>query len=323
MKEDELYDSFLKEIAQKIPQKVEIVNTLAETLCLAREAVYRRLRKEVPFTFNEVMTISRKLGISLDNLEKDPSQKTQPFRMKLIEYIDPADSDFAIMEEITEIMRSVSKDSDVQVGEITNILPQPLYINYKSVFRFYLFKWKYHSNRSEQVVPYKDIVIVDRLQKIQWEHVAWSKHLNVDFVFDRMLFQYLITNIEYFYYVGLISGAEVRSIMDDLFRILDYIDDLSRAGAYRETGKKVNIYISSVNVDTNYTYVSAPDLRLTIIKAFLLDGIASTEQTTFEAVQCWMRSLQKQSVMITGSGEQERISFLSEQHKIVESLSGL
>ncbi len=318
-----MYNSFLGEIVQKIPQKIDVVNTLADMLCLAKEAVYRRLRKEVPFTFYEVMTISRQLGISLDNLEMDNSPKTQPFRLKLIEYMDPQESDFAMMEDIIAIMKSCKDCPDAHAGEVTNILPQPLYVYYEHVFRFYLLKWKYQSNRSEHAVPYRDIAVPEQLQRVQEEYGGWTKHIHRDYVFDRMLFRDFVTNVEYFHCIGLITRDEVMSIMDDLLRILDEIDYLSRTGTFRETGKKVDIYISGVNVETSYVYVSAPDCRLTIIKAFLLNGIVSSDRATFEEAKLWMHSLQKQSVLITGSGEKERIGFLEEQHKIVESLSRL
>ena len=34
-----------------------------DTLCIGREAIYRRLRGEVPFTLEEAALISRKLGV--------------------------------------------------------------------------------------------------------------------------------------------------------------------------------------------------------------------------------------------------------------------
>lgn len=321
MKEEILYNSLLEEIAQKIPRKTEIVNTLAGMLCLGKEAVYRRLRREVPFTFNEVITISRQLGISLDNLETDSSPKTQPFKLKLIEYINPAASDFALMEEMTTIMKSFKDGSDACAGEIANILPQPLYVNYRNIFRFYLFKWKYQTYKEKVAIPYKDIVVLDKLQKAQEEYGIWARKLHADYVFDPQLFQHFITNVQYFCNIGLITRSEIALLREDLLRLLDEIELLSRTGVFPETGKKVNIYISAVNIDTNYIYVSAPDYQLTIIKAFLLNGVASTDRATFEEVRCWMRSIQQQSVLITGSGERERIAFLDEQHNTVNKLS--
>lgn len=323
MKHEILYNSFLDEIGRKIPQKTMVVNILADLLCISKEAVYRRLKGEVPFTFFEAITISRHFGISLDNLDMVSSPISKPFKLKLIEYINPAESDFALMEEMTTILKSFEDIPDPEAGEITNILPQPLYVSYEHVFKFYLFKWKYQSNKQNQSTPYKDIIVLDKLRKTQEEYVKWSKRLHATYILDHQIFHYLVSNIRYFYNIGLITHKEVQLIKQDLLKILDEIDFLARAGSFRETGQSVNIYISNVNVDTNYIYVATPDYQLTIIKVFILNGIASTDKKTFEELKYWMKSMKRQSVLITGSGDKERISFLEEQYKIVESLSHL
>lgn len=323
MKYDILYSSFLEKIAQKIPQKTELVDMLANMLCIGKEAVYRRLRKEVPFTFYEVMVISKQLDISLDSLKMDSLPTSKPFTLKLIEYINPAESDFALMEEMTAIMKSFKKGRDPEAGEITNILPQPLYVSYENVFRFYLLKWKYQSNKSHAAVPFKDIVIVDKLRKTQEEYVTWAKRLHAEYIFDELLFNYLVANVKYFYSIGLMTNEEVLLVQQDLLKILDEIDTLSRTGYFKETGKKVNIYISSINIDTNYVCISAPDFQLTIIKAFLLNGVASTDMATFEEVKRWMRSVKQQSISITEGGEKERVGYLTKQRKLIEGLSKL
>lgn len=321
MKQEILCNDFLEKIADRIPQKTEIANILAEMLCIGKEAVYRRLRREVPFTFQEAMIISRQLGISLDTLETNNSSNSKPFKFNLIEYVNPVDSDFALLEEMTNIIKSFKNVSDNEAGEITNILPQLLYIEHKDIFKFFLFKWKYQSNKLDKPTPYREIIVKDKLQQTQEEYAKFAKRLNIDYVLDRQLFQYLVTNIKYFYDVNLVSGEEVQLIKQDLFNILDEIDNLSTSGVFKETGKRVNLYISNVNVDTNYVYVSTPDYQLTIIKAFLLNGIASTDRKTFEEVKLWMKSMKQQSILITKSGEKNKINFLEEQYNIINSLS--
>ncbi|NDV96681.1 hypothetical protein D0T84_17430 [Dysgonomonas sp. 521] len=323
MNYEALYTNFLEEIVHKIPQKTRLVNILADILCISKEAVYRRLRGEMQFSFQEAMIISRELHIPLDTLETNNSHASKPFKLNLIEYINPAESDFALMEEMTEIMKSFKNIAEPEVGEITNILPQPLYVNYENIFRFYLFKWNYQTNNSIKATPYKDIIVLDKLKKTQGEYVKWAKRINTEYVFDPLLFQYLVTNIKYFYYVGLISHEDAQLIKQDLLKILDDIDAMSRTGIIKESGKKINIYISDVNVDTNYIYVATPDYHLTIIKVFLLNGIASTDTKTFEEVKRWMQSFKRQSRLITVSGEKERRSFLKEQHDLIDSLSQL
>lgn len=319
----ELYNSFLAKIEEKIPHKTEIAGILADILCIGKEAVYRRLRGEVPFSFHEAITISRQLGISLDSLDVIGSPISKPLKLKLIEYINPAESDFALMEEIITILKFFKNTPDAKGGEITNILPQPLYVGYEHIFKFYLFKWKYQSNSLSRVTPYKDIVIVDKLQKTQEENVKWAKCLHTEYIFDNQLFNHLVTNIKHFYYVGLITEEELLRIKQDLLRILDEIDNWTRTGIFRETGKKINIYISNVSIDTSYCYIYALDYQLTIIKSFLLNGVATTDSKVFEELTHLLQSMKSQSILITECNERERFNYLKKQHEIIENLSHL
>lgn len=323
MKYEVLYNSFLQKIAEKVPQKTKLVNILTDMLHISKEAVYRRLKGDISFSFNEVITISRQLDISLDNLGADNASISKPFKLNLIEHINPSETDFALMEEMTSVMKSFKEGSNPEVGELANILPQPLYANYENIFRFYLFKWKYQSNKSNTAIPYKDITVSDKLNKIQAEYVKWAKKIQAEYIFDNQLFKHLIIDIKYFFQVKLLTSKEIELIQKDLLKILDDIEFMTRTGFIKETGKKINIYISNINVDTNYIYISAADYQLTIIKAFLLNGIASTDKSTFEEVKCWMQSAKWQSILITKSSEKERFNYLKEQQDIIESLSQL
>lgn len=44
---------------ERIPQDMNLANTLADILCMGKEAVYRRLRGEVSFTIDEVALLSQ------------------------------------------------------------------------------------------------------------------------------------------------------------------------------------------------------------------------------------------------------------------------
>ena len=62
-----LKDGLIRAMKDKMPGGNNLASALTEILCIGKEAVYRRLRGEVAFTFNEAAVISRELGISLDN----------------------------------------------------------------------------------------------------------------------------------------------------------------------------------------------------------------------------------------------------------------
>ena len=58
----------IKAVKKQVPVDTNLAIMLMDFLCLGKEATYRRLRGEVPFTFAEAATISQKFGISLDEL---------------------------------------------------------------------------------------------------------------------------------------------------------------------------------------------------------------------------------------------------------------
>lgn len=123
MKDVSLYESFLAELRKKIPQGAKLTNTLVDMLYIEREAVYRRLRGEVPFTFMEVMTIAKELGISLDNLTETDTCKSRPFQLKLVEYANPLDADFRMMQDFVEIFACAENEPDWEA----RFLDEPLF----------------------------------------------------------------------------------------------------------------------------------------------------------------------------------------------------
>ena len=58
--QNELNTSLIEAVKEKLPLKENLANLLIDTLYIGKEAIYRRLRGEVPFTLEEAALISRK-----------------------------------------------------------------------------------------------------------------------------------------------------------------------------------------------------------------------------------------------------------------------
>ena len=57
--QNELNTSLIEAVKEKLPLKENLANLLIDTLYIGKEAIYRRLRGEVPFTLEEAALISR------------------------------------------------------------------------------------------------------------------------------------------------------------------------------------------------------------------------------------------------------------------------
>ena len=56
--QNELNTSLIEAVKEKLPLKENLANLLIDTLYIGKEAIYRRLRGEVPFTLEEAALIS-------------------------------------------------------------------------------------------------------------------------------------------------------------------------------------------------------------------------------------------------------------------------
>ena len=54
-----ILNELISTMRERIPQDMNLANTLADILCMGKEAVYRRLRGEVSFTIDEVALLSQ------------------------------------------------------------------------------------------------------------------------------------------------------------------------------------------------------------------------------------------------------------------------
>ena len=263
MKQEVLHDNLLKAIREKIPHEENLANVLGNLLCIGKEAIYRRLRGDVPFTLLETAQISKEMNISIDGILESVSPKSRPFQLKLTEFINPLEIDLDMMDNFVDVFRSIEPNAYSEAASSTNILPQALYLKYKFLTRFYLFKWKAQHDGLNAVQPLHEIIFPERMVQIQKNFVIETQRVKDScYIFDNMIFVYLINDIKYFSSVNLISDDDVRELKEELYQFLDYTERLAARGKF-DNGNRISFYISNINFDTTYSYVQTRKCKLT------------------------------------------------------------
>lgn len=319
MKNDLLYENLVTAIKDKFPGRGVLTNKLADLLMLEKEAVYRRLRGDVPFTIFEIATIAAKLDISLDHIIGCSSGKSRPFQMKMVNFLNPSEEDYEMLENFVNELRYLKDDPNSEVGGALNILPQSLVLGYRHIYRFYLFKWIYQCGN---VMParYSQIEPPVRLQLINSEIVTEvCQAANAYHIMDSMTFLYLVNDIKYFASIYLITREEINVLKKELMIFIDDLETLAARG-FRKEGKNIHFFVSSVNFETSYSYVETQHCHLTMLKSFTLNDATSPDEAIFQRMKQWMQSLIRTSTLISRSGEKDRIVFFEEQRRIVDML---
>ena len=97
---------------------------------MGKEAVYRRLRGEVAFTFDEIAMISCKLGISIDQIIGNHQSNRVTFDLNLLHSPDPLESYYEIIERYLRIFNYVKDDISTKIYTASNVIPFTLYSSY-------------------------------------------------------------------------------------------------------------------------------------------------------------------------------------------------
>ncbi|MCD8177806.1 MAG: hypothetical protein LUE98_10400 [Tannerellaceae bacterium] len=199
MKRDILNLNFLSAVNEKIPNKTELANYLVTILHIEKEAVYRRLRAEVPFIFAEVTIISEKLGISLDKLIGIYSEGEQPFNLYLHDFETPSDSDLILINNYINVLGIVKRDPNSSINEVWNTLPFPLTYAYKSLTKFFILKWKYQFKPGTTFCKFNELTIPPKIKELQTKHLEEYKNIKYScFILEHSIFEKAVEDIRFF-----------------------------------------------------------------------------------------------------------------------------
>jgi len=320
MEEQNWYNHFLESIYDLFPKKAQVTQELMDLLCLEREAVYRRTRKDVIFLAHEVVKIASTWNISLDEILGIHSKKIS-FQMQPLNYLNPSKSEFHNMQRMVNNLDEMVCDPESEYMEVRNRLPRPLSIGYLALYRFKIFIWAYQYNQNEAHKHFSDIIIPEKMCQ---EFASYKKKIcrinNSHYILDQYIFEYFVNSIKYFHSIMLVTDEEKELLKKELHALLDYMLEIANKGYYPETQKKVSLYVSKINIDTNYSYLFSEKQKMCHIHAFGKYYISSFDLDMVNNFRTWMNLKKRSSIRISEVNEIKRIEFFSEQRRVIDGL---
>lgn len=316
---NELNTGLIDAVREKLPSKDNLANTLMDILYIGKEAIYRRLRGEVPFTLAEAAVISRKLGISLDKMIGISFQDNAVFDMNIVKSSKPFDTYYSILEKQVELFQKVKEEEYSEIGTSSNIIPLTLSLNYNMLSKFRLFKWMYQ-NENIRCKHFERMEIPQQIVDKQNEYANIVSHVHsIDYIWDNMIFSHLVNDIQYFCEAHLLSDEDKKLLKEELLLVVDNFERLATRGK-SEKGNNVKIYISNINFEATYGYLDTSTTQLSLIRIYSINSITTRDSEMFRGLKEWIQSLKKFSTLISESGEMQRIQFFNQQREIISTL---
>ena len=310
----------INEMKERSPAGETLANFLTDALCMGKEAVYRRLRGEVSFTFDEIAIISHKLGISIDQIIGNHIENRATFDLNLQYSPDPINSYYEILNRYLKIFDFIKDDPSTIIYSAANIIPFTIYSPYENLSKFRLCRWIYQNDKIKtphslinMQVPEKVIIAHNKLSKVVKQCVKTC------FIWDNNIFHSLIKEIKYFAGLNLITEEDVRLLKTELIQLLYEMEYLSLKGEF-SSGNKIEIYLSYLNFEATYSYIEKENFQISLFRVYSINSMDSQNPQICNLQKKWIQSLKRHSILISESGEMQRIKFLEEQKNIIEKL---
>lgn len=315
-----ILNELISTMRERIPQDMNLANTLADILCMGKEAVYRRLRGEVSFTIDEVALLSQKLGISIDQIVGSHVSNKVTFDLNLLHASSALESYYEIINRYLQIFDYVKTDNTTEVYTASNSLPFTLYSSYENLSKFRLCRWMYQNGDIKTPHSLEEMSVDERIVNV---HKKLSESMRqcpkTFFIWDTNIFYSFVKEIKYFASLNLISKDDVMHLKEDLLQLLGVVEHLSIKGEFSEN-KKVSFYLSNISFEATYSYIEKHDYQVSLLRVYSINSMDSQSSYICQMQRNWIQSLKRHSILVSESGEAQRIAFLQKQLEVINTL---
>lgn len=306
--------NLIDEIKNRIPPPV--IDSLAEILPMSKEAIYRRLRGDVLFTYSEAVLISQKFQISLDQLN-DNFNDCFTFKINRPSKISAEDT-------VEKIIKSwVDSFGEYSMNEISHLyftgsgIPIFLIGNYKYLSKFRLYKWFYENRGLEmQKTKLSEMVISDNLSDLSKTVLDIIPQINSTYMLPDNMFEHYIKDLQHFIGLGLIQKQEIEFIKKDLHNLIDEFETIVASGKYKN-GANVLVYLTDINIESTFGILETEGSDFAFSKMFGMNYAFSKNEQLCKMYKEVFEDLKDYATMISQSGSVRRIAFFNKQHQII------
>ena len=316
-----IQDKLIATIRENIPESTNLTNYLSDLLNIGRESVYRRLRGEINFTFDEVATLSQDLNFSLDNLIGIKKDANALFNIHMLQKIDYHDIYTNKMLGYGKLFRESSAQMPTRARISANTIPYFFHVSYEALSKLRIYKWLYQNQKINPNDKYADYLVP---QKVIDAHKTFFKDIQtvpkITMIMDNNVFWSVTKDIEYFLKRNLLSDNDLIVLKQELHRMVDALEKMA-AIELCKNGVGVEMYISAVDLEASYMHYEYGDNQFSQVRIYSISAIDSFDAGICKIQKQWMESQKRYSVLISGSGEMQRFEYMNKQREYIDNIS--
>jgi len=308
-------------ILESIPENIKPIEFLTELLNIGKESAYRRMRSEIPFTFEEITKLALELDFSIDEI----IGKNREERIFLdLQANSTATHEESFLSAIQEYYKFCELISNAQTKEVMVVLNRNSFawiMGYDALFKLYYYNWMHQTYNISLNDPFSEVVIPPKVNAIRQQFKLIKPSLyNVHYIIDRDIFQNIVREVQYYYNRKLITNEEIAVLKEELYQVLKNIETVMQTGC-NDCGCSMNYYLSLLDIETNTNFATFDGNIASLYCMHPVNYICIVNQEICKMQKRWIEAIKKYSILVTLSNEILQAEFINKQIEYLNNLT--
>jgi hypothetical protein len=318
-------EKFITQLKAVVPPNISLADELADVLKISTDSVYRRLRCQSTFSFDEVASISKHFGITLDGLLQIDSLQVS-FNFNPL--YDNTNNFSKYLANMSTYLHEVSLIPNSKIIYAAEDVPFFRHFNYPTLSSFKSFYWSRAVLNSANFQGKKfnpDLVPQELINLNKSTYNSYTQINSIEIWTEETLTSTL-KQVEFFWESDLFENQihaiqvvdEISQMMDDLKSECEdsYKNSLQKKGEFMLYNAEVLIGNNCVLIEPGSSKMS--DQIFIGINTF--NSISTYNAAFVNETKLWMENLIKKSLLLSGTAEKQRARFFKKMENQIENL---
>lgn len=316
---ERLNEIIVNTVLKNIPKNIKPVTYLMELLGLSKESAYRRIRKDIPFSTDELTKLALTLNFSLDEIVEGNKRERIFLDLGPKNLCNSVNFFSTVFQE--SYISNLSKAKNLSVYMAVNCIYPLFTIFFANLFKFHYFKWLVETQDNLSRICFSDLILPPELCIIQQKITEEIKAIkNITVILSPNISLSVIKDIQYFYQRKLINKEDMEILKKDLLRMSDSAENIARTGRFEDGNSQIDIYISVPYINSNTIYLDYDDASEVHYWIYLNNPMVIKNSEVCDIQKKWFLSLKKSSTLISQSNEILQSDFFDTQRKLINEL---
>lgn len=243
------------------------------------------------------------------------------FDTNLHRNLAPEDAYYNILLDYVNGFFELNSSKSVVGHFVNNHLPYVFSIYLETVSKFRYYKWMHQADGIVSSCPMSEIIVPPKILELGkiWMDQTSQKQVHSTYMFDNNLFATMCREIDYFYKNKLLNDEEVQYMQGELLSLIDFLEDVARTGE-SPSGAPMLLYLTPFDLAANYMHFEFDNNMACQVHLHSINYLLSFDPHVCEIQKNWINQLKRYSILITQSGEMQRLAYFNKQREYISQI---